>query len=47
MDEDGVFQALSAPEVVYEAEPGSLWTLVVCNPDGHIQDNTEYLHYLV
>ncbi|XP_061166666.1 large ribosomal subunit protein mL38-like [Saccostrea echinata] len=36
------------PNVYYEAEPDTLWTLLMTAPDSHLQDNnTEYLHWLV
>ncbi|CAG0913364.1 unnamed protein product [Notodromas monacha] len=39
----------SAPEVsIVDADPDSLWCLVMSTPDGHFtEDNKEYLHYLV
>ncbi|NXI40054.1 RM38 protein, partial [Galbula dea] len=41
-------EASSPPEVSYEAEKGSLWTLLLTNPDGHLRDtDSEYLHWLV
>ncbi|XP_028675008.1 39S ribosomal protein L38, mitochondrial [Erpetoichthys calabaricus] len=41
-------EAGSPPRVNFEAEEGSLWTLLLTNPDGHLQDNeSEYLHWLV
>lgn len=36
------------PHVHYNAEEGTWWSLVMTNPDGHLQDNeAEYLHWLV
>ncbi|XP_043941109.1 39S ribosomal protein L38, mitochondrial [Protopterus annectens] len=41
-------EAVSAPRVTFEAEEGSLWTLLFTNPDGHLRDNeSEYIHWLV
>ncbi|NXE12838.1 RM38 protein, partial [Lophotis ruficrista] len=41
-------EASAAPVVWYEAEKGSLWTLLLTNPDGHLRDaDSEYLHWLV
>nr|XP_041575817.1 39S ribosomal protein L38, mitochondrial isoform X2 [Taeniopygia guttata] len=41
-------EASSPPEVSYEADRGSLWTLLLTNPDGHLRDaDSEYLHWLV
>lgn len=41
-------EAFYAPGVTFEAEEGSLWTLLLTNPDGHLRDNeSEYLHWLV
>ncbi|XP_075605841.1 large ribosomal subunit protein mL38-like [Balearica regulorum gibbericeps] len=41
-------EASSPPAVSYEADEGSLWTLWLTNPDGHLRDaNSEYLHWLV
>ncbi|KAM4526909.1 large ribosomal subunit protein mL38 [Fundulus diaphanus] len=40
--------AASVPRISYEAEEGSLWTLLLTSPDEHLQDNeAEYLHWLV
>ncbi|XP_075033909.1 large ribosomal subunit protein mL38 [Mixophyes fleayi] len=37
-----------APEVMFEAEEGSLWTLLLTNPDGHLREtDCEYVHWLV
>ena len=42
-------EAKLAPEVEFSSdEEGSLWTLVMSNPDGHFyQDEAEYLHWMV
>ncbi|NXD69780.1 RM38 protein, partial [Eolophus roseicapillus] len=41
-------EASGPPAVSYEADKGSLWTLLVTNPDGHLRDtDSEYLHWLV
>ncbi|XP_064890664.1 large ribosomal subunit protein mL38-like [Columba livia] len=41
-------EASSPPAVSYEADKGSLWTLLLTNPDGHLRDtHSEYLHWLV
>ncbi|XP_029383804.1 large ribosomal subunit protein mL38 isoform X1 [Echeneis naucrates] len=41
-------QATSAPQVSFNAEEGSLWTLLLTCPDEHLQDNeAEYVHWLV
>ncbi|KAG7491747.1 hypothetical protein MATL_G00006750 [Megalops atlanticus] len=41
-------QALSAPCVSFEAEEGSLWTLLLTSPDEHLLDSeAEYVHWLV
>ncbi|KAM8796996.1 large ribosomal subunit protein mL38 [Eudromia elegans] len=41
-------EASSPPEVSYEVDKGSLWTLLLTNPDGHLREtDTEYLHWLV
>ncbi|KFP86533.1 hypothetical protein N310_03321, partial [Acanthisitta chloris] len=41
-------EASSPPTVSYEADKGSLWTLLLTNPDGHLRDtDSEYLHWLV
>ncbi|NXU93205.1 RM38 protein, partial [Xiphorhynchus elegans] len=41
-------EASSPPAVSYEADKGSLWTLLLTNPDGHLRDaDSEYLHWLV
>lgn len=41
-------EAAVAPEVMFDAQEGSLWTLLLTNPDGHLRDtNSEYVHWLV
>ncbi|KAJ8786945.1 hypothetical protein J1605_023200 [Eschrichtius robustus] len=41
-------QAAQAPEVTYEADEGSMWTLLLTNLDGHLlEPDAEYLHWLV
>ncbi|XP_072882761.1 large ribosomal subunit protein mL38 isoform X2 [Hemitrygon akajei] len=41
-------EATNFPKVSFEAEEGSLWTLLFTNPDGHLRDNeSEYIHWLV
>ncbi|NXL59969.1 RM38 protein, partial [Chordeiles acutipennis] len=41
-------EASSPPAVSYEADEGSLWTLLLTNPDGHLREaDSEYLHWLV
>ncbi|KAM8947238.1 large ribosomal subunit protein mL38 [Pelodytes ibericus] len=41
-------EALASPEVTFEAEQGSLWTLLLTNPDGHLREaDSEYVHWLV
>ncbi|XP_001369273.3 39S ribosomal protein L38, mitochondrial [Monodelphis domestica] len=41
-------EATNPPEVTYEAEKGSLWTLLLTNLDGHLQEqDAEYIHWLV
>uniref|UniRef100_V9KSM8 Large ribosomal subunit protein mL38 n=2 Tax=Callorhinchus milii TaxID=7868 RepID=V9KSM8_CALMI len=41
-------EAAAPPEVSFEAEAGSLWTLLLTNPDGHLkEDESEYVHWLV
>ncbi|XP_028989018.1 39S ribosomal protein L38, mitochondrial [Betta splendens] len=40
--------AAAAPQVSFEAEEGSLWTLMLTSPDEHLLDNeAEYIHWLV
>ncbi|KAG7271212.1 hypothetical protein CRUP_003389 [Coryphaenoides rupestris] len=41
-------EASLAPDVSFEAEEGSLWTLLLTCPDEHLLDNeAEYVHWLV
>ncbi|ELK35755.1 39S ribosomal protein L38, mitochondrial [Myotis davidii] len=41
-------EAAQAPEVTYEADEGSLWTLLLTNLDGHLlEPDAEYVHWLV
>ncbi|KAK5602605.1 hypothetical protein CRENBAI_006578 [Crenichthys baileyi] len=41
-------EAASAPRISFDAEEGSLWTLLLTSPDEHLLDNeAEYLHWLV
>ncbi|XP_068613372.1 large ribosomal subunit protein mL38-like [Brachionichthys hirsutus] len=41
-------EAASAPQISFDAEEGSLWTLLLTCPDEHLQDNeAEYVHWLV
>ncbi|KAF3853159.1 hypothetical protein F7725_013847 [Dissostichus mawsoni] len=41
-------QAASVPQISFEAEEGSLWTLMLTCPDEHLLDNeAEYVHWLV
>ncbi|KAG8430573.1 hypothetical protein GDO86_020362 [Hymenochirus boettgeri] len=41
-------EAFAPPEVTFEAEEGSLWTLLLTNPDGHLRETeSEYVHWLV
>ncbi|XP_029456334.1 39S ribosomal protein L38, mitochondrial [Rhinatrema bivittatum] len=41
-------EASAPPHVTYEAEEGSLWTLLLTNPDGHLRETeAEYVHWLV
>ncbi|XP_038591378.1 39S ribosomal protein L38, mitochondrial [Micropterus salmoides] len=40
--------AASVPQISFDAEEGSLWTLLLTCPDEHLQDNeAEYIHWLV
>ncbi|ESO83087.1 hypothetical protein LOTGIDRAFT_134046, partial [Lottia gigantea] len=42
------FEARSAPNVSYECDPDSLYTLILTSPDGNLQNNnTEFLHWMV
>lgn len=41
-------EALSEPQIHFEAEEGSLWTLLLTCPDEHLLDSeAEYVHWLV
>ncbi|XP_068120574.1 large ribosomal subunit protein mL38 isoform X2 [Hyperolius riggenbachi] len=41
-------EAALAPDVIFEAQESSLWTLLLTNPDGHLRDTeSEYVHWLV
>ncbi|XP_072230278.1 large ribosomal subunit protein mL38 [Leuresthes tenuis] len=41
-------EAVSTPQVSFDSEEGSLWTLLLTSPDEHLQDNeAEYIHWLV
>lgn len=41
-------EAESAPQISFDAEEGSLWTLLLTCPDEHLLDNeAEYMHWLV
>nr|XP_046232588.1 39S ribosomal protein L38, mitochondrial [Scatophagus argus] len=41
-------EAASVPQISFDAEEGSLWTLLLTCPDEHLQDNeAEYVHWLV
>ncbi|XP_051968964.1 39S ribosomal protein L38, mitochondrial [Xyrauchen texanus] len=41
-------QAAQAPQISFDAEENSLWTLLLTSPDEHLQDGEqEYLHWLV
>ncbi|XP_012814540.2 39S ribosomal protein L38, mitochondrial isoform X1 [Xenopus tropicalis] len=41
-------EASGPPEVTFEAEEGSLWTLLLTNPDGHLKEtDSEYVLWLV
>ncbi|XP_040185896.1 39S ribosomal protein L38, mitochondrial isoform X3 [Rana temporaria] len=41
-------EATVAPEVTFDAQEDSLWTLLFTNPDGHLRDTgSEYVHWLV
>ncbi|XP_069563592.1 large ribosomal subunit protein mL38 [Brachyistius frenatus] len=41
-------EAASAPQISFEAEEGSLWTVLLTCPDEHLVDNeAEYVHWLV
>ncbi|XP_034254865.1 39S ribosomal protein L38, mitochondrial [Thrips palmi] len=41
-------EALIAPEVKFNADKDSLWTLILTNPDGHLsEENAEYVHWFI
>ena len=41
-------QAKNAPNINYEAEPSSLWCLLLTNPDGHFTEpDAEYVHWFM
>nr|XP_027811564.1 39S ribosomal protein L38, mitochondrial [Marmota flaviventris] len=41
-------EAAQSPEVTYEADEGSMWTLLLTNLDGHLlEPDAEYLHWLL
>ncbi|CAK8683945.1 unnamed protein product [Clavelina lepadiformis] len=41
-------EAASTPEVSFVSKPDNLWSLIVTNPDEHLEDNDkEYLHWFV
>ncbi|XP_061472212.1 large ribosomal subunit protein mL38 isoform X2 [Rhineura floridana] len=41
-------EAFNPPRVSFEADEGTLWTLLLTNLDGHLRDtNSEYIHWLV
>ncbi|XP_061563975.1 39S ribosomal protein L38, mitochondrial [Cololabis saira] len=41
-------EAASNPQIGFEAEEGSLWTVLLTSPDEHLLDNgAEYIHWLV
>lgn len=36
------------PDIFFESDPGTLWTLALTNPDGHLtKQDSEYVHWLV
>ncbi|EFX88649.1 hypothetical protein DAPPUDRAFT_41519 [Daphnia pulex] len=42
------YEAVLPPIVSYEADPSSLWTLVLTNPDGHLSEkDAEYVHWFI
>ncbi|KAF5273324.1 hypothetical protein FQR65_LT04746 [Abscondita terminalis] len=42
------YRAKDKPEVNYDAEDGTLWTLMLTNPDGHLTNSeSEYVHWFV
>lgn len=41
-------QAASAPMVSFDADPSSMWSLVLTNPDGHFSEpDAEYVHWFM
>lgn len=41
-------EADSKPEIRYQADDNTLWTLILTNPDGHLTENdAEYVHWFV
>lgn len=39
---------MNSPHINFEAPEKSLWTLMLTNPDGHLEkENSEYIHWLV
>uniref|UniRef100_A0A8C5KAD4 Large ribosomal subunit protein mL38 n=1 Tax=Jaculus jaculus TaxID=51337 RepID=A0A8C5KAD4_JACJA len=41
-------EAAQAPEVTYEADKGTMWTLLLTNLDGHLlEPDAEYVHWLI
>lgn len=41
-------QAKSKPDVSFESDDNTLWTLVLTNPDGHFtQPESEYVHWFM
>ncbi|KAE8750869.1 hypothetical protein FOCC_FOCC002297 [Frankliniella occidentalis] len=41
-------EATKAPEVNFESDKDSLWTLILTNPDGHLtEENAEYVHWFM
>lgn len=42
------YRAKDKPEVIYDADENTLWTLILTNPDGHLTDTmSEYVHWFV
>lgn len=42
------YEARNAPEVKYEAQPDSLWTLLLTTPDGNLtSEEFEYCHWFM
>ena len=41
-------EAKTPPNVHFESDEDSLWTLILTNPDGHFTENeSEYIHWMV